>query len=154
MADQPLAGISKWEGMESLVEGWITRESRPEVRNKSVRMPFQRLGSAFGHEIITTGGQDNVQAVAGQMLAFFAEIGCQFPQFPFIAHSRGSSAEGMQNNQSYVQRSQSLHQGAAALARRCAAMAKVMIEEKLGEHALARGGRKGHQMDTRAQLLG
>ena len=71
-----------------------------------------------------------MQAVAGQMLAFFAEIGCQFPQFPFIAHSRGSSAEDMENNQSYVQRSQSLHQGAAALARRCAAMAKVMIEEK------------------------
>ncbi len=103
---------------------------------------------------IITGGQDNVQAVAGQMLAFFAEIGCQFPQFPFIAHSRGWSAEDMENNQSYVQRSQSLHQGAAALVRRCAEMAKVMIEEKLGEHALTRGGRKGHQLDTLAQLGG
>ena len=99
---------------------------------------------------IITGGQDNVQAVAGQMLAFFAEIGCQFPQFPFIAHSRGWSAEDMENNQSFVQRSQSLHEGAAALVRRCAEMARVMLEEKLGEHALTRGGRKGHQLDTRA----
>jgi len=36
---------------------------------------------------IITGGQDNVQAVAGQMLGFFAELGLQFPQFPYIAHS-------------------------------------------------------------------
>ena len=38
---------------------------------------------------IITGGQDNVQAVAGQMLGFFAEVGCVFPQYPYIAHSRG-----------------------------------------------------------------
>ena len=42
---------------------------------------------------IVTGGQDNIQAVVGQMLTFFSELGCQFPQFPFIAHSRGWSAE-------------------------------------------------------------
>ena len=60
----------------------------------------------------------------------------------------------MENNQSQVQRSQSLHEGAAALVRRCAEMAKVMIEERLGEHALTRGGRKGHQLDTPAQLPG
>ena len=45
-----------------------------------------------------TGGQDNVQAVAGQMLGFFAELGFHFPQFPFIAHSRGWSAEDMERN--------------------------------------------------------
>jgi hypothetical protein len=33
-------------------------------------------------------------------------------------------------------------------------MAKVMIEEKLGPRALTRGGRKGHELDTRAQLRG
>ena len=60
----------------------------------------------------------------------------------------------MENNQAYVQRSQSRHEGAAALVCRCAEMAKVMIEEKLGEQALTRGGRKGHQLDTRAQLGG
>jgi len=85
------------------------------------------------------------------MLGFFAEIGCQFPQFPYIAHSRGWSAEDMHNNQTYVQRSELLHEGAAALVQRCAEMAKVMIESNLGEHALIRGGRKGHQLDTHAQ---
>ena len=52
--------------------------------------------------LVITGGQDNVQGVAGSMLSFFAELGCQFPQFPFIAHSRGWSAEDMENNVKYV----------------------------------------------------
>jgi multimeric flavodoxin WrbA/nitrite reductase/ring-hydroxylating ferredoxin subunit len=101
---------------------------------------------------IITGGQDNVQAVAGQMLGFFAEIGCQFPQFPYVAHSRGWSAEDMENNERYVMESKALHEGAAALVRRCVAMAKVMIGTTLGEGALVGGGRKGHELDTRAQL--
>jgi len=33
-------------------------------------------------------------------------------------------------------------------------MARIMIEGPLGDGALARGGRKGHELDTRAQLLG
>ena len=42
---------------------------------------------------IIVGGQDNIQAVAGQMLGFFAELGFSFPQFPYVAHSRGWSHE-------------------------------------------------------------
>jgi hypothetical protein len=102
--------------------------------------------------LIITGGQDNVQAVAGQMLTFFAELGCQFPPFPFIAHSRGWSAEDMENNEQYVRDSRFLHEGAAALVRRSADTARVMIETALGRGALVRGGRKGHELDTRAQL--
>ena len=66
---------------------------------------------------IITGGQDNVQAVAGQMLMFFSELGFDFPQFPFIAHSRGWSAEDMERNVTYVMRSPELREGARALAR-------------------------------------
>ncbi len=96
---------------------------------------------------IVTGGQDNVQAVAGQLLGFFGEIGCQFPQFPYIAHSRGWSAEDMEQNQLAVQQSALLHDGAAALARRCIEMAQMMVSSSLGEHALTRGGRKAHRLD-------
>jgi nitrite reductase/ring-hydroxylating ferredoxin subunit/multimeric flavodoxin WrbA len=91
---------------------------------------------------IVTGGQDNVQAVVGQMLTFFGELGCQFPQFPFIAHSRGWSAEDMERNQVVVRDSQALHDGAAALARRSVEMARVMISSSLGADALVSGGRK------------
>jgi nitrite reductase/ring-hydroxylating ferredoxin subunit/multimeric flavodoxin WrbA len=93
---------------------------------------------------IVTGGQDNVQAVVGQMLTFFGEIGCQFPQFPFIAHSRGWSAEDLERNQEVVRNSRALHEGAAALARRGVEMARVMISSSLGVDALVAGGRKAH----------
>lgn len=58
--------------------------------------------------LIVIGGQDNIQAVAGQMLQFFGELGMQFPQFPYIAHSRGWAAEDMERNVEFVMHSESL----------------------------------------------
>lgn len=102
---------------------------------------------------IITGGQDNIQAVAGQMMGFFSEIGCQYPQFPYIAHSRGWSAEDMENNMRYVKNSQSLHDGAAALVERCVSMAKLMLGGSHEHLPLARGGRKAHPIDSMAPPL-
>jgi nitrite reductase/ring-hydroxylating ferredoxin subunit/multimeric flavodoxin WrbA len=101
---------------------------------------------------IITGGQDNIQAVAGQMLGFFAEIGCYFPPFPYVAHSRGWSAEDMENNMRYVQASSMLHEGAGTLVARCVELAKVLVDGSLQCGPIARGGRKAHELDTRAQL--
>ncbi len=95
---------------------------------------------------IITGGQDNVQGTAGQMLGFFAELGVQFPQFPYIAHSRGWSAEDMENNARIVAESDALREGARALVDRCAEMAALMIHGQLPEHAPVRGGRKAHRL--------
>jgi hypothetical protein len=86
------------------------------------------------------------------MLGFFAEVGCQFPQFPYIAHSRGWSAEDMENNIRYVAESQDLQAGARALADRTIEMAKLLVQGALGEQALVSGGRKGNQLDVRAQI--
>ncbi len=97
---------------------------------------------------IIMGGQDNVQGVAGQLMTFWAEVGCQFPQFPFIAHSRGWSAEDMERNVIEVQNSRELREGAQELVARAADMAQLMIDGQLPEHPLARGGRKAHQLDS------
>src|SRR5262249_48575542 len=67
---------------------------------------------------IIVGGQDNVQAVAGQMMGFFSELGFQFPAFPFIAHSRGWSAEDMEQNVVAVRDSVELAMAARELADR------------------------------------
>jgi nitrite reductase/ring-hydroxylating ferredoxin subunit/multimeric flavodoxin WrbA len=135
----------RWGGASSLYYKMVERmnciQNQETIANKHL---LRNKVAGF----IITGGQDNVQAVAGQMLGFFAEIGCQFPQFPYIAHSRGWSAEDMEQNQSHVQSSAVLHEGSAALVRRCAEMASVMIESSLGENALTRGGRKGHRLST------
>ncbi len=57
---------------------------------------------------IITGGQDNVQAVAGQMMTFFSQLGFLFPRDPFVGHSRGWAAEDMDNNIKYVRSSNEL----------------------------------------------
>ncbi len=121
------------------VQNQVTIRNRVLIRNKVAGF-------------IITGGQDNVQGVAGQMLSFFAEVGCQFPQFPFIAHSRGWSAEDMENNVRYVRDSKELRAGARALAERSIEMARIMIGGQLRDVSPERGGRKAHQLDVKAQI--
>jgi nitrite reductase/ring-hydroxylating ferredoxin subunit/multimeric flavodoxin WrbA len=93
---------------------------------------------------IITGGQDNVQAVAGQLLGFFSELGCQFPQFPYIAHSRGWTAEDMERNVAMVQASEALAEGARDLVVRGIDLATRLIATT--PPAAPRGGRKGRSL--------
>jgi len=80
------------------VQNQITLHDRVLIRNKVV-------------SFIITGGQDNVQGVAGQLNAFFADLGFIFPPFNYMGWSRGWIAEDMQHNVSsfmksrYVRRS-------------------------------------------------
>jgi multimeric flavodoxin WrbA len=115
------------------IQNQITIANRVLLRNKVA-------------SFIVTGGQDNVQAVVGQMLTFFGELGCVFPQFPFVAHSRGWSAEDMERNIDYVMKSAELRQGAQMLAARAVHAAQVLLEHEEAPHAVARGGRKAHRL--------
>ncbi len=95
---------------------------------------------------IVTGGQDNVQGVVGQMLTFFGELGFVFPQFPFIAHSRGWTAEDMENNVRDVRQSTELREGAEQLMDRSLALAQSLLAAKPAAETVARGGRKAHHL--------
>jgi len=97
---------------------------------------------------IITGGQDNVQAVAGQMLTFFGELGFLFPQFPFIAHSRGWSAEDMETNVTVVRGSDELHDAARALVDRAASMAALLVGSEVCPERIVRAGRKASGTET------
>lgn len=112
------------------IQNQVTTHNRVMIRNKV---------AAF----IIVGGQDNVQGVAGQMLGFFAELGFHFPQFPYIAHSRGWSAEDMENNVRDVRNSKDLHEGAAELARRSIELSERLLRT-IPPATLERGGRKAH----------
>ncbi len=93
---------------------------------------------------IVIGGQDNIQAVAGQMMQFFSELGMQYPQFPYIAHSRGWTAEDMERNVEFVKHSESLHEAAKGLADRCLDLAaRLQVSEAPG---FVRAGRKASGM--------
>lgn len=115
------------------IQNQVTIANRVLIRNKV---------GAF----IITGGQDNVQQVAGHLLGFFGELGFHFPQFPYIAHSRGWSAEDMENNVRAVQESQELRTGAEQLMARAVDAALLQIDHADAEHLQSRGGRKAHRL--------
>ena len=115
------------------VQNQVTIKNRVLIRNKVAGF-------------IITGGQDNVQEVAGHLMMFFGELGFLFPQFPFIAHSRGWSAEDMENNVRQVQHSAELREGAEALVDRTIEMAAELVKVPFTHEQVARGGRKAHHL--------
>lgn len=103
---------------------------------------------------IIVGGQDNIQGVAGQMLGFFAELGFIFPQFPYIAHSRGWSAEDMEQNVEVVRNSTELAEGADMLVKRCLDLADQLVKRDEAPTSIERGGRKAHDLQMTARAPG
>jgi len=116
------------------VQNQITIKDQVLIRNK-----------VAGFIII--GGQDNVQDVAGHQLGFFSELGFMFPQFPYIAHSRGWSAEDMERNVQHLQHSEELRRGARELVRRQVELARTLLGHQAAAERTERGGRKAHRLD-------
>jgi len=117
------------------VQNQITLNNRVLIQNKVA-------------SFIITGGQDNIQLVAGQMLGFFAELGFLFPPFPFIAHSLGWDAENMERNVDYVSHSPSLHNGAKDLVRRSIEFSKALLASPICSANIERAGRKASEGAT------
>ena len=115
------------------VQNQVTIADRVLIRNKAI-------------SFIITGGQDNIQAVAGQMMGFFGELGFLMPQFPYIAHSRGWAAEDMERNVAFVQNDVELHDGARELAARTLRLAQHLVADEHTPEKITRGGRKAHCM--------
>jgi len=115
------------------VQNQVTIADRVMIRGKVV-------------SFIITGGQDNIQGVVGQMMMFFGELGFLFPQFPFIAHSRGWDAEDMENNVIQVKESPELKEGARALADRAVDLAKDLVAKGNPACKVERGGRKAQTL--------
>jgi nitrite reductase/ring-hydroxylating ferredoxin subunit/multimeric flavodoxin WrbA len=67
------------------VQNQTTLQDRVLVKNKVA-------------SFIITGGQDNIQQVAGQMMVFFTELGFSLAPFAFMGWSRGWTAEDMEHN--------------------------------------------------------
>jgi multimeric flavodoxin WrbA/nitrite reductase/ring-hydroxylating ferredoxin subunit len=124
----PSSLYSKMVERMNCIQNQLTIAGRTLLRNKVVTA-------------IITGGQDNIQAVAGQMLGFFTELGCHIPQYAYIGHSRGWSAEDMERNVGVVERSEELRSAARALVDRGVEMAQRLLATT--PEPPGRGGRKG-----------
>ena len=94
---------------------------------------------------IITGGQDNIQGVAGALFTFWSELGFMFPPFPFIAHSRGWDAEDMENNVRQVRMSEALREASQELVGRAVDFWKILDEHKAEmDKPMERAGRKAN----------
>jgi nitrite reductase/ring-hydroxylating ferredoxin subunit/multimeric flavodoxin WrbA len=139
-----LATPIRWGAAASLYHRMAERlnciQNQMTIHNRCL---IQRKVAGF----IITGGQDNVQAVAGQLLTFWSELGFVFPQFPFIAHSRGWDAEDMENNVRQVRESDGLRMAAAELAERAVDFWRILDRHHAElEKPMVRSGRKAQRI--------
>lgn len=134
----------RWGNMSSLyykmaerlncIQNQITTHNRILIKNKVIGF-------------IITGGQDNVQGVAGQLLTFWGELGFAVPPFPFIAHSRGWDAEDMERNVRQVKASTALRTAAEQLAERGVDFWKVLDHHRAElDKPMERSGRKAQRL--------
>lgn len=93
------------------VQNQITISNRILVKNK--------LAS-----FIITGGQDNIQNVAGQMMCFFTDLGFSFPPFSFLGWSRGWTAEDMDKNVLQFKKSEYIKRTSMEIVDNCVEMLK------------------------------
>ncbi len=111
----------RWGSASSLYYKMVERlnsvQNQITVKNKVL---IKNKVAAF----IITGGQDNIQAVAGQMTNFFSGLGYVLPPFSYVAHSLGWSSENMEQNTDYVKNSEPLHQQSFELVERSVELAK------------------------------
>jgi multimeric flavodoxin WrbA/nitrite reductase/ring-hydroxylating ferredoxin subunit len=88
------------------VQNQITLKDKVLVKNKVA-------------SFIITGGQDNIQQVAGQMMVFFTDLGFTFPPFSFLGWSRGWTAEDMDKNVLQFKRSEYIQRTAREMIDNC-----------------------------------
>src|SRR4030095_12434506 len=84
------------------VQNQITLLDRVLVKNKVA-------------SFIITGGQDNIQQVAGQMMVFFTELGFSLRPVAFAGWARGWTAEDMDKNVLQFKRSEYIQRTAKEL---------------------------------------
>jgi hypothetical protein len=88
------------------------------------------------------------------MMTFWSELGYVFPQFPFIAHSRGWDAEDMQNNVRQVKASDALREASRELVQRAFDFWTVLDKNReLMEKPMERAGRKANTLEEIEQAI-
>jgi nitrite reductase/ring-hydroxylating ferredoxin subunit/multimeric flavodoxin WrbA len=85
----------RWGNASSLYYQIVQRMNC--VQNQIITHDNYLIRDKVGAFIIT-GGQDNVQHVAGELFSFWSQLGFVFGKFPFVGWSRGWYAEDTENN--------------------------------------------------------
>jgi multimeric flavodoxin WrbA len=89
----------RWGNASSLYYQMVQRMNC--VQNQSITKERYLIRDKVAAFIIT-GGQDNVQHVAGELLTFWSQLGFVFGKFPFVRWTRGWYAEDTEKGNEHM----------------------------------------------------
>ena len=123
----------RWGNASSLYYQMVQRMNC--VQNQSItneRYLIRDKVAAF----IITGGQDNVQYVAGELLTFWSQLGFVFGKFPFVGWTRGWYAEDTENNFDKMKDNEHMRQDIIKTISAAVEMSKLVKENRYDERVL------------------
>lgn len=123
----------RWGNASSLYYQMVQRMNC--VQNQSItneRYLIRDKVAAF----IITGGQDNVQHVAGELLTFWSQLGFVFGKFPFVGWTRGWYAEDTENNFDKMKDNEHMRQDIIKTICAAVEMSKLVKENQYDERVL------------------
>jgi len=123
----------RWGNASSLYYQMVQRMNC--VQNQSItneRYLIRDKVAAF----IITGGQDNVQHVAGELLTFWSQLGFVFGKFPFVGWTRGWYAEDTENNFDKMKDNENMRQDIIKTLSAAVEMSKLVNENRYDERVL------------------
>lgn len=85
---------------------------------------------------IITGGQDNVQHVAGELMTFWSQLGFVFGKFPFVGWTRGWYAEDTENNFDKMKDNEHMKQDIIKTINGAVEMSRLVKENRYDERLL------------------
>jgi hypothetical protein len=85
---------------------------------------------------IITGGQDNIQHVAGELMTYWSPLGFIFGKFPFVGWSRGWYAEDTENNLLDMNTNQRIKQDIATMVRGAVELSNLVSQSHYNELVL------------------
>jgi nitrite reductase/ring-hydroxylating ferredoxin subunit/multimeric flavodoxin WrbA len=128
-----LATPIRWGSASSLYYQMVQRMNC--VQNQMITHDKYLIRDKVGAFIIT-GGQDNVQHVAGELFAFWSQLGLVFGKFPFVGWSRGWYAEDTENNVPDSTKSSAFRQDIMRMISGAVEMSRLVKQNRYDEQVL------------------
>src|SRR5918996_2752536 len=133
-----LATPIRWGSSSSLYYQMIQRMNC--VQNQIITHDIHLIRNKVASFIIT-GGQDNVQHVAGELMTFWSQLGFIFGKFPFLGWSKGWYAEDTENNLQDMNSSRQMKKDITKMIRGAVELSKLVSQSKYDERVLRIGGK-------------
>ncbi|MGH9978043.1 MAG: flavodoxin family protein, partial [Nitrososphaeraceae archaeon] len=134
-----LATPIRWGNSSSLYYQMIQRMNC--VQNQIITHDTHLIRDKVAAFMIT-GGQDNVQHVAGELMTFWSQLGFIFGKFPFVGWTRGWYAEDTENNLYDMNSSHQMKQDITRTIHGAVELSKLVSQSGYDERVLKVGDNK------------